>query len=646
MQWDSSRENRERDRKEIESRVHHRGLGFLTGDLPSLGNALLRALETGRFTRPPAFSGWKRSSSIPAFMQGHFKRLFDDDGVLLQDFDPHLVQEIVQICFLAYKVDLPISKAKHRRVIDSFVATDLELPPCESVYITDPVIRGARRLLAELFEGFDPKDIQPKHGPGAVATGERANEKFSFSRLYNNIHQFYPYYDYFVVGGGREIIDRVSWYKSLERLPHGVAKVILVPKDARGPRLISEEPLEYQWIQQGLGKAISRHVENHPLTRGFVNFTDQDINQELARSASITGDLATLDLKDASDRVSCALVRTLFPPGITDAILSCRSGWTALPDGRVLELKKHAPMGSALCFPVMALVLWSLTQSIINETRTVARVEHHCYVYGDDLVVPTDIAQLVLAYLPGVHLRANESKSFYQGFFRESCGGDFYKGVRVTPLRAKTPWTANREDSKAYVSYVYLVNALYERGFWNASRWLRCQVEDLFGRIPHGTTNAPYPCILVDDPLDALCLNMGMSSRDRRWTKTFLISKELRSSEDHPQSSRSSMIDLLDSISTFDGRTSRPFRFRWNDSLQRAEFKLRTIGSPKFRSEISGWQRLLKFVSGDGDGERSVRLAHLKDDGLFGMFSHDPDAVFDSVVPRSTLMKREWLPVA
>jgi hypothetical protein len=169
------------------------------------------------------------------------------------------------------------------------------------------------------------------------------------------------------VGGGKEIIDRVQWYRGLERLPAGTAKVVLVPKDSRGPRLISAEPLEYQWIQQGVGRSIVAHLEAHHLTKGRVNFTHQEVNRRLAQESSATLELATLDLKDASDRVSLELVRRVFKntPELVRALEAIRTDATLLPDGRVQSLKKFAPMGSAVCFPVEAFVFWAiLTASI------------------------------------------------------------------------------------------------------------------------------------------------------------------------------------------------------------------------------------------------------------------------------------------
>jgi hypothetical protein len=280
-----------------------------------------------------------------------------------------------------------------------------------------------------------------------VATGEVLNSKYVFQRKYQRLHQEYPYYEYFSPSLGKLSFES-GWYQKLQPSINPTAKVVLVPKDSRGPRLISMEPLEIQWIQQGLSKKFVKRVERHALTRGFVNFTDQTINRALAREASERGHLATLDLKAASDRVPLKLVEYLFPEDLFKAMMACRSTCTTLPSGEVLPLYKFAPMGSALCFPVMATTLWALTQSILSldPDDLDEREELHAlprsprlatFVYGDDLIVPTDAASRVFAELPHYGLKLNEQKSYTTGFFRESCGMDAYFGDQVTPVRLR-----------------------------------------------------------------------------------------------------------------------------------------------------------------------------------------------------------------
>jgi len=360
---DSDLRDAQRDADACTKRVHHEGFGFLSKLLPQLGKAIDRSLSTGVLEVPAGFRTC-RNSKIPVFCRGIFRRIYGEDGSLKPEsrissgFEA--LRGLRQICYLYYKVEMALHDSDINKSIRSFVDVDRGLPT--QVVLTE-VVMGAALLLEKLLRHFDPREIVPGHGPGAVATGEKLWDKWSFKRRYLPLDSYYPAKDYLVIGGPRELVDRLEWYRSLTPKDRGVAKLIAVPKDSRGPRLISAEPLEYQFFQQGLGRALTLYVEQHPLTKGLVNFTRQSVNQEMATFASKTGEWATIDLKDASDRVSLALVRAIFPDHVLEALEATRTSATSLPNGEIVEFKKFAPMGSALCFPVEALTFWALTTS-------------------------------------------------------------------------------------------------------------------------------------------------------------------------------------------------------------------------------------------------------------------------------------------
>jgi len=206
-----------RDVREVTQRASHEGLPFLTKTLPSLGRSVLTALEQGQFVRPPEFKARKRMDARPAFMFSYFEKIFDDGGVLRTNACPRALRHVMQVCFWVYKLEVPYSKSEEERVIAAFLDTEAEL----SVGLqaeASPFIERAIHIAKTVFEGFDPKDIAPRHGPGAVATGEKSEGKWIFHRLYDSIHQVFPYYDYFMVGRHKELIDRLDWYKGLHRV--------------------------------------------------------------------------------------------------------------------------------------------------------------------------------------------------------------------------------------------------------------------------------------------------------------------------------------------------------------------------------------------------------------------------------------------
>jgi len=316
------------------------------------------------------------------------------------------------------------------------------------------------------------------------------------------------------------------------------ARVILVPKDSRGPRLISCEPLEFQWVQQGLGASLVSLVESHPLTRCNVHFTDQSCNQIGALYGSRRGRYATLDLKDASDRVTVGLVRLLFPKHISDVLMDCRTLATVLPDGTILKLKKFAPMGSALCFPVLALTIWA----IVNACSTDADARESILVYGDDVIIRADETANVITQLESFGLKVNRDKSCYLGFFRESCGVDAYLGTNVTPVRLKNCWTS-RPCADTYMSYLNFSNNLYKKGFPITSDLIARMLYSVYTDIPSVDEELSCPSIL----------NPPMSYR-------------------------------------------RPRR-RYNRALQRVEMYVTDVSSRPVVKWIDGWSMLLRYFT-------------------------------------------------
>jgi len=408
-----------------------------------------------------------------------------------------------------YKLELPNRPEDEAKVVSQFVKAEEDISSFNSVFnkiadYTDSnpsyirsvqpneaswIIRKARRRLARVFRGFDPLDIRPRHGPGSVSTREQLWGKYKWTRINPRINTMYPFDAYFCASLGH-ICDSYREFSSLQEVESS-AKVILVPKDSRGPRLISCEPLEFQWIQQGLGDAIVRRVEHHPLTRYNVHFTDQSPNQFGALLGSKYGHYASLDLKEASDRITVGLVRLLFPDPVRQALLCSRSQSTILPDGTTLPLHKFAPMGSALCFPVLALCVWAILSSAEDD----ADARKSILVYGDDVIVRTDKSAHAIKWLEAFGLLVNRTKSCTSGFFRESCGTDAYRGVVVTPVRIRTTW-AHRPSPNVYTSYIAYANSFYKQHFFKTYDKIVEMLLHIYGEIPEDDGFNTYPSLI------------------------------------------------------------------------------------------------------------------------------------------------------
>lgn len=470
-----TRKDSERDVRYLLSRYNTEGLSFLTKVLPLLDAALLRGLETGFYTCP---TNVKTRGALPLLLRGLHKRVFNADGTLCSSPDPVAIRDLRQFFSFYKKARIGFSDKVIGELLDEFVAVDAALPLTfeGAPALVQDVLESAREDIGALFNGFDPYEITPRHGPGATAGKQLPHEKRKPTTRYKQLDEGgYPFYGYFFAGAF-DLLLRIADFRNAKVADYGTARVILVPKDSRGPRIISAEPLEYQFLQQGLQKKLYAHIESHSLTRGFVNFTDQSVNREAARLSSIDGSLVTMDLKEASDRVSVALVKELFDGPVLRALLALRTPETLLPDGRVIPLRKYAPMGSALCFPVEALCFYFLAKHL--------RLKHSghlrnftCYVYGDDIISDPLTAFLVRKYFPLFGLKLNQDKCFSDGKFRESCGLDAYEGIDVTPHRLRVIPDKKAGTPEDILSLEATMNQLWDSCYYRCSEVFRRYLE-------------------------------------------------------------------------------------------------------------------------------------------------------------------------
>lgn len=302
----------------------------------------------------------------------------------------------------------------------------------------DPVLHYARILVARWL-GQVPSiyALRPKHGPGAVSTGERGWEKSRFTATYTQLDQ-QCLRENSLNFLGSSILFHLNLRHMAEK-PHILAthkhpftKVIAVPKDMTKPRIISAEPLSLQFLQQGMMRVLVQRLEN---CGAGMHFTDQRPNQLAARDLSN----ATLDMSNASDLVSRRIVHQLLPAGWRELLFSLRSHFALDPEGNKIPLRCFAPMGSAICFPVEALVFASIAHAYLISQGARSWELKSIHVFGDDIIVPLQYAGGLIAYLRDLGMEPNVSKCCHAfSFFRESCGAEWYCGEDVTVLRPKS----------------------------------------------------------------------------------------------------------------------------------------------------------------------------------------------------------------
>lgn len=487
----------------VETRASKEGVSFFTKSLPLLGRHIDVALGSGV---PLSVCGLARAHgrTTPRFLGKLFERVFDQAGRELPSACPLSVRHLRQLTYMFYKLGLPYASSANDNVICQFTKTDEELgqlPPVSEGNC--PILHTAHLLIKEVVSSVQVENFIPRHGPGSVSTGEQHWNKMRFKRFYPTLDEVFTYSEYFFAGA-MDICDNYhELHRRVSSAP-GTAKVVLVPKDSRGPRLISCEPVEYQFVQQAVAQELVRAIECHKLTKGRVNFTDQSINQRYAMWGSLGAQWVTLDMKDASDRVSLQLVEFLFrDTHLLPYLLASRSTSTKLPNGKIVHLNKFAPMGSALCFPVESLVFWALSVACsihacpdkVHAREKRERALQGVRVYGDDLIMRTEDYGAALQYFPKVGLMFNLQKCCTSGFFRESCGVDAYKGTNVTPVRYRTVWVPRSSATKQLLSSVELSNHLYENGYWETADLFMQLVVRKYGPIPIVDHNRPVSYI-------------------------------------------------------------------------------------------------------------------------------------------------------
>jgi hypothetical protein len=312
---------------------------------------------------------------------------------------------------------------------------------------------------------YEGDNLKPKHGPGATADSLKGNEKWLFGEWTERLEQLFPFVDF--------CIPNHRWWEESQGVqflgPHEErpVKLTAVPKTASTPRLIAEEPTAMQYMQQAIRVPLCDRLEADPLVGPMIGFTRQEPNRWMAQIGSEDKTLATLDLSEASDRVGNWIVESLFEdfPFLSEALQATRSRSVLLPSGEVIQLRKFASMGSALTFPVEAIVFLAITiEAVLSASGrrithgSIRALHDQVRVYGDDIIVPVETTESVIESLELFGFKVNRHKSFWNGWFRESCGEEFWGGHDVSIVRSRRAIPQSRRDVAELVSLVEMRN--------------------------------------------------------------------------------------------------------------------------------------------------------------------------------------------
>lgn len=219
---------------------------------------------------------------------------------------------------------------------------------------------------------------------------------------------------------------------------HVTARLCAVPKEATKDRLITVEPTYGSFVQAYARQALQTSIHYGPLcgTCMDLGWVDgQKIQRRLALKASRTGRLATLDLSDASDRITYDQVFQVFPAWALSLLDVTRSSSFMCQDYEDLlepqTMHIYAGMGNGTTFTVETLFFAAFVVAFAEAHRL---GEPEVSVFGDDIICTSKVAKALIE-LGDVFpfFRINHQKSFYGAdYLRESCGIFAYKGEDIT----------------------------------------------------------------------------------------------------------------------------------------------------------------------------------------------------------------------
>ncbi len=218
------------------------------------------------------------------------------------------------------------------------------------------------------------------------------------------------------------------------------SRLSTVRKTAVIDRTICTEPIINMLFQRALGEVINTTLK---LCTGYDEALQPDRNRQLARLSSIDDSHATIDLSMASDTVSLRLCQEVLPPWIFAAIEDCRSPST-IYRGEVIPLHMVSSMGNGQTFPLETYLFSLLLRAEARNQKVPFRRFSASYragscfaTFGDDMICPSRMYHGVLRSLAECGFVVNYDKSYHSGFFRESCGTDWYDGYNVRGVYLK-----------------------------------------------------------------------------------------------------------------------------------------------------------------------------------------------------------------
>lgn len=291
-------------------------------------------------------------------------------------------------------------------------------------------VRRVRRMIARVLGPLDGNALESivkkgRHGPGATSTvrGQNVTAANKMISSMGVTPDLWPM---------RHSLTYLWQDETVGFIPEHWDTWINVPKSALTDRGISINPGLNVFVQLGVGEYIRERLKAFGL----------DIRNGQSRHKWLVGlcerlGLSTIDLSAASDSICFELVKLLLPKRWFHLLEMLRTPYTRI-SGQTVHVAKFAAMGNGYTFELETLIFWALAvcvdELMVCDGDADVRKTRFVSAYGDDIIVPREIAPRLIEVLELLGFSTNVKKTFLAGSFFESCGTDCWRGEDVRPF--------------------------------------------------------------------------------------------------------------------------------------------------------------------------------------------------------------------
>lgn len=349
---------------------------------------------------------------------------------------------------------------------DKYFAVKLLLDNLSQNPVLHRILWNAKRTFGKMFSDFHPALIKPRFTLGATVTLPRGSSIFARVKaseghkvLVKHFDQLYPTYS-------SALYDT---YPHTDGTDHDYVKITVVPKTAKIGRIVGLPPSSMLAFQCGLGDYFELKL------RRFAKIdlsTAQEKHKSLAMENSMDGEFSTLDQRKASDNILRLLVSFLVPEPVF-AYMDAISPHKLLIGDTMYNTRMLCAAGNGFNTAFQTLLFWVLIKAIQKELH----IKQPVYVYGDDVIAHNTVYDSICKVFPLLGLEINQDKSFKDGPFRESCGGDYLYGNNIRPFYAKNVPTNT-------IDLIRFANGIRRVGYYNnANVWRSSSIRRFWFRV-------------------------------------------------------------------------------------------------------------------------------------------------------------------